>query len=63
MFKARTVSGATLLIFCLAMVGPIASLHAMDMKADAPERYVVKTGRLGSGRKSGRSIPILRTHT
>jgi hypothetical protein len=44
MFKARTVSGATLLIFCLAMVGPIASLHAMDMKADAPERYVVKTG-------------------
>lgn len=44
MFKARMVSCASLLIFCLAMFGPVASLHAVDMKSDAPERYVVKTG-------------------
>ena len=44
MFKLPTVSGALLLTFCLAMLGPFASVEAMEMKADAPERYVVKTG-------------------
>jgi len=44
MFTARMVSGASLLLFCLTMFGPLAPLQAMQMKGDAPERYVVKRG-------------------
>lgn len=44
MFTARTISGASLLLFCLTMFGSLAGLQAMEIKPDAPERYVVKTG-------------------
>ena len=44
MFTARTISGASLLFLCLTIVGPFVPLHAMEIKANAPERYVVKTG-------------------
>ena len=44
MFTARMVSGASLLLFCLTMFAPLAPLQAMQMKGDAPERYVVKRG-------------------
>ena len=44
MFTVRTVTGASLLLVCLTLFGPLASLQAMEMKADAPERYIVKRG-------------------
>jgi nucleoid-associated protein YgaU len=44
MFTASTVSGTLLLLFCLTMFGPIAPPHAIEIKANAPEQYVVKPG-------------------
>jgi hypothetical protein len=44
MFTVRTISGASLLFFCLTMVGPFVPLHAMEIKPNAPAQYVVKTG-------------------
>ena len=44
MFTARKVSGASWLLLCLTLLVPLAPLQAMEMRANAPEEYVVKTG-------------------
>ena len=44
MFTARKVSGASWLLLCLTLLVPLAPLQAMEMRANAPEEDVVKTG-------------------